>query len=31
MIYSLYESTDANEDVVWVGTRGAGVHKIQPG
>lgn len=26
MIYSLYESSDANEDVVWIGTRGAGVH-----
>lgn len=27
MVYSLYESKDANEDVVWIGTRGAGVQK----
>jgi ligand-binding sensor domain-containing protein len=27
MIFSLYESKDAHEDVVWIGTRGAGVHK----
>lgn len=27
MIFSLYESKDAFEDVVWIGTRGAGVHK----
>jgi signal transduction histidine kinase/streptogramin lyase len=27
MIFSLYESKDANEDVIWIGTRGAGVHK----
>lgn len=26
MIYYLYESSDENEDVVWIGTRGAGVH-----
>lgn len=28
MIYSLYESKDANEDVIWIGTRGAGVNKF---
>jgi ligand-binding sensor domain-containing protein len=27
LIYSLYESNDPNEDIVWIGTRGAGVHK----
>lgn len=26
-IYSLYESKDPNEDVVWIGTRGAGILK----
>ncbi len=27
LIYSLYESKDPGEDIVWIGTRGAGVHK----
>ncbi len=27
LIYSLYESNDPYEDIVWIGTRGAGVHK----
>jgi ligand-binding sensor domain-containing protein len=27
MIYSLYESHDQHEDVVWIGTQGAGVNK----